>query len=156
MNEFVYRPAPLPSIGCLGLACLWIGLILGVSFLATPAKFLAQSLPLAVALDVGRHTFAVFNKVEWLLGVGLVAFAALAMARTRTLLICTVPAIAVLLETLWLLPLLDQRVSAIIAGQPPPASQMHSVYIALEILKVVTLAVIAIGFAKEVVAAGKK
>jgi hypothetical protein len=43
-------------------AILWLGLLLGVSFLATPAKFLAPSLALPVALDVGRHTFAVFNK----------------------------------------------------------------------------------------------
>jgi hypothetical protein len=31
------------------------------------AKFLAPSLSLPVALDVGRQTFYVFNKVEWVL-----------------------------------------------------------------------------------------
>lgn len=35
------------------LAVLWAGLLLGVSFLATPVKFLAPSLSLPVALDVG-------------------------------------------------------------------------------------------------------
>src|SRR5690606_30735313 len=46
------------------LAVLWTGLLLGVSFLATPVKFLAPSLSLPVALDVGRQTFMVFNWVE--------------------------------------------------------------------------------------------
>lgn len=44
-----------------------------MAFLATPAKFLAPSLPLAVALDVGRHTFQVYNRVELLLLMALVA-----------------------------------------------------------------------------------
>ena len=39
------------------LAWLWAGLVLGVSFVATPVKFLAPSLSLADALAVGRVTF---------------------------------------------------------------------------------------------------
>ena len=46
---------------------LWLGLQIGVAFLATPTKFLAPSLSLPVALDVGRQTFYVFNKVEWVM-----------------------------------------------------------------------------------------
>ena len=45
------------TISALIVATLWLGLLLGVAFLATPAKFLAPGL-LPVALDVGR-TFAV-------------------------------------------------------------------------------------------------
>jgi hypothetical protein len=33
---------------------VWAGLLLGVSFVATPAKFLAPTLGLAQAWDVGR------------------------------------------------------------------------------------------------------
>ena len=50
---------------------LWAGLAIGVAFLATPAKFLALSLSLSVALDVGRHTFRVYNGVELALVVSL-------------------------------------------------------------------------------------
>ncbi len=56
----------MPLVIGLTLTVLWIGLLIGASFLATPAKFLAPSLSRAAALDVGRHTFAIFNKVEWL------------------------------------------------------------------------------------------
>lgn len=46
------------------VALVWAGMVLGVSFLATAAKFLVPSLPRPVALDVGRHTFQVFGWVE--------------------------------------------------------------------------------------------
>lgn len=49
----------------LSAACLvWAGVVIGVSFLATPAKFLAPTLTLPVALYVGRHTFGVLRPVE--------------------------------------------------------------------------------------------
>jgi hypothetical protein len=46
------------------LALVWAGMLIGISFLATPAKFLAPSLALPVALDVGRLTFGLFSLVE--------------------------------------------------------------------------------------------
>ena len=54
------------------IAYVWLGLVLGVSFLATPIKFRAKSLTRPVALDVGRTTFHAFGKLEWLLSVALV------------------------------------------------------------------------------------
>lgn len=58
------------------VATLWLGLLIGVSFLATPVKFQAPSLTLATALEVGQATFALFTRVEW----GLVVLLALAVA----------------------------------------------------------------------------
>ena len=49
------------------LSWTWLGLILGVSFLATPAKFQAETLTLPVALEVGRVTFRLLDRLEWLL-----------------------------------------------------------------------------------------
>ena len=46
------------------IAYVWLGLVLGVSFLATPVKFRAKSLTRPVALDVGRTTFHAFGKLE--------------------------------------------------------------------------------------------
>ena len=51
---------------------IWAGLLAGVSFVATPAKFLAPSLPMTQALDVGRWTFHVLSSAE----AGFVAVAA--------------------------------------------------------------------------------
>ena len=57
--------SPLVDIAHLLVPVLWLGLLIGVSFIATPAKFVAASLTLPVAVDVGRVTFAFFNEIEW-------------------------------------------------------------------------------------------
>lgn len=51
---------------------IWAGLSIGVAFLATAAKFLAPSLSLPVALDVGRQTFRVYNRAELVLLAALI------------------------------------------------------------------------------------
>lgn len=135
-------------VGLFAVAALWAGLLLGVSFLATPVKFLAPSLSLAVALDVGRHTFAVFNKVEWLLSV--IALLLLFGVRSRfSALMIIVICVVVAAETLWLLPELDRRVGLIIAGQQPPASTRHSLYIVLEIAKLIALIMVSVEMARK-------
>lgn len=144
------------ALSSLIAATLWLGLLLGVAFLATPAKFLAPSLPLPAALDVGRHTFAIFNKVEWLLAVVLLL---LALAPPRMGLhvgAALTAALIVAVETVWLLPLLDQRVSLVIAGQPPPPSDYHNLYIGLDVAKLVALGLIAALMARRLVHAPKR
>jgi hypothetical protein len=119
---------------------VWAGLLIGVSFVATPAKFLAPSLPLAQALDVGRWTFHVLAWIEW----ALVAVVALLLALTlrsggvRIGLAAGLVAVAATVlaaESLVLRPLLDARVVRIIAGESVPPSPWHNVYIALEALR---------------------
>jgi hypothetical protein len=56
----------LLELSYLLLPTLWSGLLIGVCFIATPAKFRAPSLTPPVALDVGRATFTVWNEAEWL------------------------------------------------------------------------------------------
>lgn len=131
------------DVFALAIVVLWVGLLAGVSFLATPAKFLAPSLMLPVALDVGRHTFAIFNKMEWLLA--LAALLIVLLSRPRSGIAnagCVLVALLVVLEAVWLLPVLDQRVGLIIAGRQPPASNLHNVYIGIEVAKLLGLLVI--------------
>lgn len=122
---------------------LWIGLLVGVSFLATPAKFLAPSLSLAVALDVGRQTFSVFNKVEWFVAAALLAVVLAGRRGPLSIVVALLAAVLVVAETLWLLPMLDFRVGQIIAGQQPAASNLHVLYIAVEIGKLAVLCIAA-------------
>lgn len=135
-------------VGLFAVAVMWVGLLLGVSFLATPVKFLAPSLSLAVALDVGRHTFAVFNKVEWLLAVTALLLLFGVRSRFSALMIILICAV-VAAETFWLLPELDRRVVLIIAGQQPPASTRHSLYVVLEIVKLVALIAVTVEMARK-------
>ena len=131
------------AVGSLITATLWLGLLLGVSFLATPVKFLAPSLTLPVALDVGRHTFAVFSKVEWVLAALLLLLLLIGPHSWLGRVAAIIAALLVLVETVWLLPILDQRVSLIIAGQVPPVSNDHDVYIAIDVAKLIALTLVA-------------
>lgn len=105
-----------------GVLFVWAGLLFGISFVATPAKFLAPSLSMAQALDVGRWTFHVLTWVEC--GVAAVTFALLTMAwRNGAAGLClmiglVVTAIAIIAaQSLGLRPVLDERVRHVIAGE---------------------------------------
>lgn len=113
-------------------ALLWLGVLIGVSFMATPVKFQAPSLDLPTALDVGRVTFALLSRVEWGLWA-LVAVAALASrARVGGWVLVGVLAAVLVLQSVWLLPVLDERIGRIIAGETPPPSVHHLIYVIAE------------------------
>jgi hypothetical protein len=127
------------------LALLWCGLVIGVSFIATPAKFQADSLTLPVALDVGRSTFAWSHAVQLVLAaVALLGGGPdrLRLGRRMStgagrLMLVAIGALVV--QQFVLLPLLDARVAAVIAGTPSSSSSPHLFYVGLEVLKVVVL-----------------
>ena len=121
---------------------VWFGFVSAISFMEAPVKFTAPSLTLAVGLDVGRHVFAVLNKLE--IGFALVSLLLLARggwsARIAYLLVSLAGIVA--LQTLWLLPALDVRALVYIAGGTPPPSNLHFGYVALEAVKLVGLLVL--------------
>ncbi len=129
----------------LALYCaLWAGIVIGVSFIATIAKFGAPSLTRPVALEVGTHTFAVLARIEW----GLIAVLALLIllagfSRFRTLILLLLAAI-LLGEAFWLFPQLSARTALVIAGQPLPPSPLHMVSVAAESGKVLLLVLFAL------------
>ncbi len=128
-----------PSAGG-SLALIWAGMVLGISFLATPAKFLAPSLPLPVALDIGRRTFRVFGRVE----TGLAALLGLG-APGRPLALA--PGLVVLVQALWLRPRLAARTQlAVRAGaMARPSPDLHLAYVGCEAIKLAAL--LALGLA---------
>ena len=130
------------------LALVWMGIVIGVSFLATPVKFTADSLTRPVALDVGRATFHALAYLEWVLA-GLLAGLIWRTAThqqsigRRALTAAAVVAVAVVVQSAWLQPELDERVASIIAGIEPPPSHLHTVYGIVEVTKVVALGLLA-------------
>ncbi len=136
------RPYALEALAL--VPAIWIGLLIGVSFIATPVKFAAPTLELGPALDVGRVTFALFSKIEW--GVaGILALFVIAAGFPRYRVAgAAVLILALALQTFWLLPALDLRVAAIMAGETLPASYHHNAYGGLEIVKSVTLLAVAV------------
>ncbi len=120
---------------------IWLGMILGISFLEAPVKFMAPSVTLEIGLDIGRHVFGVFNKVECALAIALAILVVMIRQRDRWVILPAVVWLSVALQTFWLLPLLDDRVGLILQGQTPAPSSLHSLYVVLEVLKVAALAV---------------
>jgi hypothetical protein len=118
---------------------LWAGMVLGVSFLATPVKFTAPSVTLPIGLDIGRHVFGMFNEVE--IGWAVLACGLIVWSRPRRAVWLPLAAAVgvVLLQSAWLLPLLDARVELILRDRPAPPAPHHLVYIALELLKLLGL-----------------
>lgn len=139
------------------LLFIWSGLLIGVSFVATPAKFLAPSLPMAQALDVGRWTFHVLGLIElgFLAVVGLLALLAVRLTTMSVVVPVVLSGIALILalEGFWLRPALDQRVLQIISGSTPPPNAQHMIYIGLETAKLLLLlgtAIVAVRSGQEV------
>jgi hypothetical protein len=127
------------------MVLLWAGVLFGVSFLATPAKFAAPTLSLGVAVDVGRYTFRILNHTEVLFAGGTAALLLAGATRRRAAIgACSFAVLAVLLETFWLLPVLDRRAQVVIEGGTLTASHLHEVYIALDAARFLALLLAAV------------
>lgn len=153
------RSVDHPAAAIRVLSLVWLGLVVGVSFVATPIKFSVGSLTRPVALEVGRATFHLLNRIELVLVLIMVAMAWWATAtatagrsarpigrpagsRPRLAVVPVLVAVVVTivaLQTVWLLPRLDERVAMIVAGNEPPPSLLHTIFGGLEVIKVATL-----------------
>lgn len=114
---------------------IWAGLILGVSFIATPVKFQAPHLTMPVALEVGKATFHLFNIVEWSVIVMASVLTVFLPYTRRKWLALVALATVLIAQSFWLLPILDGRADAVIAGSLSEPGHHHWVYIVLEVIK---------------------
>lgn len=127
---------------CIALPGIWVGLLAGVSFIATPAKFYAPGLSRPVALEIGRTTFAIWNNVEWFLLTATTLALLEAKAGLFALAGAAVLNLLLLIQSMILLPGLNRRVAAILAGGRPPSSSDHATYIAIDLFKLCILGAI--------------
>ena len=130
------------------IAWVWLGMILGVSFLAAPAKFMAESLTLPVALEVGRVTFGLFDHLEWLWVAALLAVSwrrrRQGQLDRRIAATVAVTLAIVIVQSFYFLPLLDERVGRVMAGETLEPSSLHTVSGAFEVVQ--ALALLLLGF----------
>ena len=126
------------------LPLLWAGILLGASFLGTLAKFQAPSITLPIALDVGRQTFSMLLQIELILAVVTIFLTCFPRIRREALIGLGLVGIVVTTQSIWLRPILDVRVERFLQGEEPPISFHHTLYAALEALKVVVLTVVSI------------
>ena len=127
------------SAACLAL--IWLGMVLGISFLEAPVKFMAPSVILEIGLDIGRYVFGVFNKVECVFALVMAILSIITRRKDISMVPLGLAWLSLALQTVWLLPILEARTEMIIQGQAPPPSVSHTIYVVLEVIKAVSLAV---------------
>lgn len=120
------------------IAFFWCGTVVAISFLEAWLKFRAPGVTLPVGLSIGRIVFSALNKLEWILFAACLA-CSLAAGWWNGAGWLFVAAGVLILETFWLLPVLDKRALAYMTGQEPGPSSMHLLFVAAETLKAATL-----------------
>ena len=132
MKRILLSPGPVLLI--------WLGVVIGISFIEAPVKFTAPTLTRPVAFDVGRVVFTALNRTELVLFALTLVLALVAERRRLFWIAAAVLAAMLAAQTLWLLPELVARSEMVIAGSEPPPSAAHGVYAAIELTKALLLA----------------
>lgn len=127
------------STACIAL--IWLGMVLGISFLEAPVKFMAPSVTLEIGLDIGRYVFRAFNKVECIFALVIAILLIIIRRKNLSMVPIGLAWLSLALQTAWLLPFLEARTEVIIQGQTPAPSVSHTIYVVLEVIKAVSLAV---------------
>ena len=129
------------------LAAMWLGSSLAIDVEAR-TKFTAPLLTRRAAFSVGRVVFQAQHRLEWLLLAATVAATVRAPAAPMSapgLSLSTHGALAVACgafaaQSLAIGPILFKRAKAEEAGKPLPKSNVHLIYVVVEVVKLMALA----------------
>jgi hypothetical protein len=129
--------SPWPAV-VTGVTFVWLGMVLGISFLEAPLKFRAPDVTLRIGLGIGRLVFRALNATE--AAFALIVLVALVVHPVGWAVVAAAVAIAVLATQLMLVrPRLTARSNAVLADRTPPRSHAHHAYVALETVKATAL-----------------
>jgi len=125
---------------------LWIGFVCAISFMEAWLKFRAPGVTMPIGLGIGRVVFSALNKAEWVFAVAIIFN--LWMTNERLLspwnFTFFLPLLLLSMQTLYLLPALDQRAELHIQQKAVSPSYLHFYYVVMEIVKVISLFVFSI------------
>ncbi len=131
---------------------IWFGTVGAISFMEAPLKFQAPGITIPLGLGIGRLVFFTLNKMEIVCALLLLIAFFRVRNSTRTMLVALgLVLLILLLETIWLLPVLDARAEMVIAGTAPPFSNSHIVYIVFDAIKLIALAVLGIATTRRLI-----
>lgn len=124
------------------LPAVWMGLIIGLSFIEAPLKFQAPGITIPLGLGIGRLVFWALAIAGWIV---LLALTAVSVVRPRVpqfdLIALAAMWVTLAVQTFAVRPALSARSDVIIAGGDPGPSSLHYVYIGLEAILLVLLLV---------------
>jgi|KBSSwiStaDraftv2_1062776.scaffolds.fasta_scaffold83290_3 hypothetical protein len=123
----------------------WLGMLGAISFLEAPLKFRAPNITRELALGIGKLVFRALNRVELVLAaVMLICMIATRLSTRNIQLLFGATAAILIVQTVWLLPSLSARATAVIAGEEVPNSRLHLVFVVCETVKILLLAVVGV------------
>jgi hypothetical protein len=128
------------------LVFLWIGFVCAISFMEAWLKFRAPGVTVPIGLSIGKLVFGALNKIEWILAIaiGLSLLFGKNTVWISQNIYFAIPLLLLLLQTVWLLPALDERARQVIQGMNVASSKLHIYFVAFELIKVASLAVFGI------------
>lgn len=120
---------------------IWTGFILSISFFESWVKFRAAGVTMPVALSIGKLIFTILNRIEWVFVLLLGGFFYFFKIQAPQLLVYLLVMIVVILlvQTFWLLPVLNARAVSQINGKEVAASKLHMWFVVLEFFKLLFL-----------------
>lgn len=127
------------NVVALAVACVWLGMVLAISFLEAPLKFRAPGVTLAVGLGIGRLVFAALNRVEVALAAVLVVATVVGPRPPVMVAAGAVAAVSLVAQLALVRPFLVRRSNRVLKGEQGPRSRAHHAYVALEVAKVLAL-----------------
>jgi hypothetical protein len=121
------------------IAFVWLGMVLGISFLEAPLKFRAPNVTLPIGLGIGRLVFRALNTVEVVFALVVAAIMAAGPMPVRVTVAFAVALSALAIQLIAVRPGLTRRSDQVLAGLDAPRSRAHYAYVGLESVKVVAL-----------------
>ena len=105
-------------------------------------KFRAPGVTMPIGLGIGRLVFGALNNVEWLFTLVILSTIFCTKTKLRTIqnTYYFIPLLLLLLQTIWVLPALDNRAELYIQQLPVPTSYLHFYFVGMELIKVAFLA----------------
>ncbi len=129
---------------------IWFGAVCAISFMEAPLKFTAPNITLPLGLEIGHIVFHALNKVEITLCILMVITLVFAKPKGKSsFIIYGIIALILILQTLWLFPLLDERTMQVIKGTAKPYSNLHIIYIVFDSTKIILLFALGVILAKQ-------
>jgi hypothetical protein len=117
---------------------VWLGMVVAIA-MESQLKFQAPGITRELGLGIGKIVFTALNRIECAIAILLlIAFFASIAARKAQLIFGAI-LLLLLMQTFWLMPNLIERIDLITAGNPPPDSSAHLLYIAFETGKLILL-----------------
>jgi len=123
---------------------IWIGLVLGLSFVEAPLKFTAPGITTELGVGIGRIVFEFSNKLQLaFLGILILSLfsSGINLKNFGIVLLSLVTGI-MLVQNFYLLPVLGERVAQILEGHKISSSHHHLYFVATEVVKILVLIIL--------------